>query len=220
MPRRSSSSFVCFAFALQPTLPFRWLFRLSWQTSGSQRKWCIFLTATRLTATTFHNVSALGAKVFQIATRQSGKHLYCSVPSPQHRPLPDEQYRRQVLFSVYGDYMLKGRCQNESTVKTSTSAPTRIKYQRVSWISIDTRTPPSGREALSLILAVINVERSRSSRGLTGFLNSWRTKGPVVCNFNTIHKMEPESFGVLMNIIKRCESMYQSSPLERTCRPR
>eukprot|EP00903_Cladosiphon_okamuranus_P011215 g10582.t1 len=43
----------------------------------------------------------------------------------------------------------------------------------------------------------------RSSRGMTGFLDSWGTNGPVVCNFNSKHKMEPESFGVFMNIIKR-----------------
>eukprot|EP00903_Cladosiphon_okamuranus_P006818 g6643.t4 len=55
-----------------------------------------------------------------------------------------------------------------------------------------------GGEGLSDCHALV-----RSSRGLTGFLDSWGTEGPVLCNFNAIRKMEPESFGVFMNIIKR-----------------
>lgn len=35
------------------------------------------------------------------------------------------------------------------------------------------------------------------------FLESWGGNGPVLCNYNSIHKMEPESFTVFMNIIKR-----------------
>lgn len=57
----------------------------------------------------------------------------------------------------------------------------------------------------------VNVKRTcsnlyflRSSRGLGGFLESWGGKGPVLCNYNSIHKMEPESFTVFMNIMKRC----------------
>ena len=67
----------CFALAEKPTPSFRWLFRLSWLTSGSRRKWSIFLTATRRTTTTFLMGSAQGTKVFQIATRQSGKRTDC-----------------------------------------------------------------------------------------------------------------------------------------------
>eukprot|EP00752_Nemacystus_decipiens_P009479 g8475.t1 len=42
-----------------------------------------------------------------------------------------------------------------------------------------------------------------SSRGLGDFLDSWGGEGPVLCNYNSIHKMEPESFTVFMNIVKR-----------------
>ncbi|CAM9108296.1 unnamed protein product, partial [Scytosiphon promiscuus] len=43
----------------------------------------------------------------------------------------------------------------------------------------------------------------RGGGRLDDFLDAWGGEGPVLCNFNTIHKMEPESFTVFMNILKR-----------------
>ena len=48
-----------------------------------------------------------------------------------------------------------------------------------------------------------SVRPHRSTRGLDGYLNRWGGEGPVLCNYNSIHKMEPDSFTVFTNILKR-----------------
>lgn len=49
---------------------------------------------------------------------------------------------------------------------------------------------------------------SRTSRGLDAFLEPWGGDGPVLCNFNAVHKMEPESFTVFINILRRYVRMF------------
>lgn len=51
----------------------------------------------------------------------------------------------------------------------------------------------------------------RRSRGLDGLLDEWGGEGPVLCNYNSIHKMEPQSFTVFMNIMRRYVSGTSSS---------
>ncbi|CAM9888575.1 unnamed protein product, partial [Ectocarpus sp. 4 AP-2014] len=60
-----------------------------------------------------------------------------------------------------------------------------------------------GGEGLEECQASVRQDFGPKSRGLDGFLDPWGGRGPVLCNYNTIHKMEPESFTVFMNIIKR-----------------
>ncbi|CAM9221466.1 unnamed protein product [Discosporangium mesarthrocarpum] len=43
----------------------------------------------------------------------------------------------------------------------------------------------------------------RRRRGLNKVLEPWGGSGPVFCNYNSIHKMEPESFTVFMDILRR-----------------
>ncbi|CAM9809280.1 unnamed protein product, partial [Ectocarpus fasciculatus] len=60
-----------------------------------------------------------------------------------------------------------------------------------------------GGEGLGECQASVRQDFGPKSRGLDGFLDPWGGRGPVLCNYNSIHKMEPESFTVFMNIIKR-----------------
>lgn len=86
----------------------------------------------------------------------------------------------------------------------TTSAIAYSQATKTSRFSIDSipasaSSPPVGE----LVNRVQNLVFLRSSRGLGDFLGSAGGQGPVLCNYNSIHKMEPDSFAVFMNIMKR-----------------